>query len=57
MDAALKTVSCICASMSLPWPVRRLAVALGRFLTLDLIVRCSSTSGAVIEFWCPGTRC
>ena len=32
-------------------------VALGRFLTLDLVVRCSSTSGAEIEFWCPGTLC
>ena len=57
MGAASKTVSCIYASLSLPWPVRRPAVALGRFLTLDLVVRCSSTSGAVIEFWCPGTRC
>ena len=27
----------------------------GVFLTLDLVVRCSSTSGAGIEFWCPGT--
>ena len=30
---------------------------MGRFLTLDLVVRCSSTSGAVIEFWRPGTLC
>ena len=29
----------------------------GVFLTLDLVVRCSSTSGAWIEFWCPGTLC
>ena len=29
----------------------------GVFLTLDLVVRCSSTSGARIEFWCPGTLC
>ena len=57
MGAASKTGSCFCASLSLPWPVRRLAVALGRFLMLDLVVRCSSTSGAVIEFWCPRTRC
>ena len=27
------------------------------FLTLDLVVRCSSTSGAEIEFWRPGTLC
>ena len=27
------------------------------FLTLDLVVRCSSTNGAVIEFWRPGTLC
>ena len=57
MGAASTTVSCICASLSLPWPVHRPAVALGRFLTLDLVVRCSSTSGAEIEFWCPGTLC
>ena len=29
----------------------------GVFLTLDLVVRCSSTTGAGIEFWCPGTLC
>ena len=29
----------------------------GAFLTLDLVVRCSSTSGAEIEFWRPGTLC
>ena len=29
----------------------------GAFLTLDLVVRCSSTSGAEIEFWLPGTFC
>ena len=29
----------------------------GVFLTLVLVVRCSSTSGAVIEFWRPGTLC
>ena len=57
MGAASQTGSCFCTSLSLPWPVRRPAVALGRFLTLNLVVRCSSTSGAVIEFWCPGTRC
>ena len=57
MGAASTTVSCICASLSLPWPVRRPAVALGHFLKLDLVVRCSSTSGAEIEFWCPGTFC
>ena len=28
---------------------------IGVFLTLDLVVRCSSTGGAGIEFWCPGT--
>ena len=27
------------------------------FLTLDLVIRCSSTSGAEFEFWCPGTLC
>ena len=26
-------------------------------MTLDLVVRCLSTSGAEIEFWCPGTLC
>ena len=57
MGAASKTGSCFCASLSLPWPVRRPVVALGRFLTLDLVVRCLSTGGAVIEFWCLGTRC
>ena len=50
-------MSCICASLSLPCPVRRPAVALGRLLKLDLVVRCSSTSGAEIEFWHPGTLC
>ena len=29
----------------------------GAFLTLVLVVRCSSTSGAEIEFWRPGTLC
>ena len=57
MGAASTAVSCVCASLSLPCPVRRPAVVLGRFLTLDLVVRCSSTSGAEIEFWCPGTLC
>ena len=57
MGAASTAVSCICASLSLPWPVRRPAVVLGRFLTLDLVVRCLSTSGAEIEFWRPGTFC
>ena len=57
MGAASTAVSCVCASLSLPWPVRRPAVAMGRFLTLDLVVRCLSTSGAVIEFWRPGTLC
>ena len=50
-------MSCVCASLSLPCPVRWPAVAMGRFLTLDLVVRCSSTSGAEIEFWRPGTLC
>ena len=50
-------MSCVCASLSLPCPVRRPAVVMGRFLTLDLVVRCSSTSGAKIEFWRPGTLC
>ena len=49
--------SCVYASLSLPWPVLRPTVALGVFLMLDLVVRCSSTSGAGIEFWCPGTLC
>ena len=57
LGAALMTVSCVCASSSLPWPVRRPAVAMGRFLTHDLVIRCSSTSGAEIEFWRPGTLC
>ena len=57
MGAASMIVSCICDSLMLPWPVCRPAVALGRFLTLDLVVRCSSTSGAEIELWCPGTLC
>ena len=43
--------------LSLPCPVRRLAVTMGRFLMLDLVVRCLSTSGAEIEFWRPGTLC
>ena len=29
----------------------------GAFQTLDLVVRCTSTSGAEIEFWGPGTLC
>ena len=57
LGAASTAVSCVCASSSLPWPVRRPAVAMGRFLTLDLVVRCSSTSGAEIEFWRPGILC
>ena len=57
MGAASQTGSCFCASLSLSWPVRQPAVALGCFLTLDLVVRCSSTSGVVIEFWYPVTRC
>ena len=57
MGAASTAVSCVCASLSLPCPVRWLAVAMGCFLTLDLVVRCSSTSGAEIEFWRPGTLC
>ena len=57
LGAASMAVSCVCAPLSLPWPVRRPAVAMGRFLTLDLVVRRSSTSGAVIEFWRPGTLC
>ena len=57
MGAASTGVFCVCASLSLPCPVRRPAVAMGRFLMLDLVVRCSSTSGAEIEFWRPGTLC
>ena len=57
MGAASTAVSCVCASLLLPCPVRRPAIAMGRFLTLDLVVRCSSTSGAEIEFWRPGTLC
>ena len=57
LGAASTAVSCVCASLSLLWLVRRPAVAMGRFLTLDLAVRCSSTSGAEIEFWRPGTLC
>ena len=57
MGAASTAVSCVCASLSLPCPVIRPAVALGRFLTLDLVVRCSSTSSAEMEFWRPGTLC
>ena len=57
MGAASMAVSCVCASLSLPCLVCRPAVAMGRFLTLDLVVRCSSTSGAEIEFWHPGTLC
>ena len=57
MGAASTAVSCVCAYLSLPCPVRRLAVAMGRFLMLDLVVRCSSTSGAEVEFWRPGTLC
>ena len=57
MGAASMAVSCVCASSLHPWPVRWPAVAIGRFLTLYLVVRCSSTSGAVIEFWHPGTLC
>ena len=57
MGAASTPVSCVYASLSLPWPVLRPAVVLGVFLTLNLVVRCSSSSGARIEFWCPGTLC
>ena len=57
MGAAATAVSYVCASLSLPCPVHQLAVAMGRFLTLDLVVCCSSTSGAEIEFWRPGTLC
>ena len=57
MGAASTAVPCVCASLSLPCPVRRPAVVMRRFLTLDLAVRCSSTSGAEIEFWRPGTLC
>ena len=57
MGAASTPVSCVYVSLSLPRPVLRPAVVLGVFLTLDLVVRCSSTSGAGIEFWCPGTLC
>ena len=57
MGAASTAVSCVCAALSLPCPVFQLAVAMGCFLMLDLVVRCSSTSGAEIEFWRPGTLC
>ena len=57
MGAASTAVSCVCSSLSLPCPVHRPAVALGRFLTLDLVVRFSSTSSAEMEFWRPGTLC
>ena len=57
MGTASTAVSCVCASLSLPCPVRRPAVSLGRFLTLNLAARCSSTSGAEIEFWRPGILC
>ena len=57
MGAASTAVSCVCASSSLPWPVHRREVVMGHFLTLDLVIRCSSTSGAAIEFWHPGTLC
>ena len=43
MGAASTAVSCVCASLSLPCPVRRPAVVMGCFLMLDLVVRCSST--------------
>ena len=55
MGAASTPVSCVYASLSLPWPVRR--SRWGVFLTLDLVVCCPSTSGAGFEFWCPGTLC
>ena len=57
MGAASTAGSCVCTSLLLPCPVRWPAVAMGRFLMLDLVVRCSSTSGAEIEFWRPGTLC
>ena len=38
MGAASTAVSCVCASLSLPCPVRRPAVTLERFLTLDLVI-------------------
>ena len=57
MGAASTAVSCVCASLSLPCPVRQPAVTMGRFLTLDLVVCCSSSGGAEIEFWHPGTLC
>ena len=52
------------ASMPVSWPPCRFRGRFagrrsrwGVFLTLDLVVRCSSTSGAEFEFWCPGTLC
>ena len=57
LGSASLALSCVCTSLSLPCPVRRPAVAMGCFLTLDLVVRCSSTSGAEIEFWRPETLC
>ena len=55
--AASKASSCVCASLSLPCPVRRLAVAMGRayrsirsFVTRPLVV-------PSFEFCCPGALC
>ena len=31
--------------------------SVGAFLTFDLVIHCSSTSGAKLEFWRPGTLC
>ena len=55
--AASKASSCVCASLSLPCPVRRTAVAMGRachsirsFVARPLVV-------PSFEFWRPGALC
>ena len=53
LGAASSAGSCVCASVAgSPAGGRD-----GAFLTLDLVVHCSYTSGAEIEFWRPGTLC
>ena len=49
--------SCVCASLSLPCPGSPAGGRDGTCLTLDQVVRCSSTSGAEFEFWRPWTLC
>ena len=53
MGAASTAVSCDCTSVA-GSPASGLD---GAFLPLDLVVCCSSTSGAEFEFWRPGTLC